>query len=302
MTVESYNTIPTLSHATERDIDLFIVEELICSPTTVDWFLEQSGINLSYAKHEVKHSKRRTRNRREIDIFVEGHFLSGKPAWALLIENKIDANEQPDQAESYREELVRHYQAHKFSKAVLIAPQAYGDAHSNFCSKFDVFISYEAFIDFLEKREKANKVDIARDKFKVDCFLQAITKQRRGYKKIANQKIRDFNRDYVSLMRSITPELIPGKTMLTPTKPDESVSMILDNSILKSLPKNIRPRRFSIELGKNSTRRANYVAVTFAGWGHAIDAIQENYNSISSDTLLAFGALTVISIEYSLCI
>src|SRR4051812_16735074 len=95
--------IPTLTHATERDIDLLLVEEIYASPDFVAWLAKRVGLPCELSETKVLHSKRRTRNRREIDIFVEMHQVSGKRS-ALLIENKLDAFEQPDQAESYREE------------------------------------------------------------------------------------------------------------------------------------------------------------------------------------------------------
>ena len=63
--------IPTLSHATERDIDLLLVEELFANFEFVTWVAAQAGFEGAIASWDVKHSKRRTRSRREIDIFVE---------------------------------------------------------------------------------------------------------------------------------------------------------------------------------------------------------------------------------------
>ncbi len=63
--------IPTLTHATERDIDLLLVEELYSSAAFVAWMAAQAGITGEISGWDVKHSKRRTRSRREIDIFVE---------------------------------------------------------------------------------------------------------------------------------------------------------------------------------------------------------------------------------------
>ncbi|TWF41181.1 PD-(D/E)XK nuclease family protein [Neorhizobium alkalisoli] len=95
------DTILTLTHATERDIDLLLIEELKCSPAFVRWLVQRVSDN-DFERSSVTHSKRRIHNRREIDITlsVDGPF--GRSV--ILIENKLDTPEQPQQAESYREE------------------------------------------------------------------------------------------------------------------------------------------------------------------------------------------------------
>lgn len=85
--------IPTLSHATERDIDLLLVEELFSSNDFATWIAGHAGISQQIVACDVKHSKRRTRSRREIDIFVEVDHSDGTRS-ALLIENKLDASER----------------------------------------------------------------------------------------------------------------------------------------------------------------------------------------------------------------
>ena len=95
--------VPTLTHATERDIDLLLVEELACSPDFVAWLLARAaGTRPIVQSSEVLHSTRRMFNRREIDIRLRASTDRGDVL--LLIENKLDADEQPDQARSYREE------------------------------------------------------------------------------------------------------------------------------------------------------------------------------------------------------
>lgn len=255
----------------------------------MDWFLEQCGIGLDYSTWEVLHSKRRTRNRREIDIFTEGFDIEKNEVWALLIENKLDTDEQPDQAESYREELNRHYDGHEVSKTVLLCPSEYARCNNEFADKFDHVVTYQEISNFFKSRGDKISTEGRRANFKADCFSQAVTKARRGYSKIGNKRIRDFNTDYVELMKKTSPSLKPGASMLGPTKPDESVSMILDvNATLSELPKDIRPRRFAIELGKNDSRRANYVAITFGGWGKYKDLIEQDFHKLEKSNLLNF--------------
>ena len=280
--------IPTLTHATERDIDLLIVEEALASRRFVEWIAIKLQLPLVFETWEVLHSKRRTRSRREIDICIETFGHDRRPIWVLLIENKIDANEQPDQAESYREELEQQYDGHQVGKMALVCPEEYSHSNHEFSKKFDSTITYEEVIRYFDNNLNGDDEAKRRSKFRRDCFSQAIHKYRRGYRKIGNPTIRDFNSQYVQLMRDITPALKPGKTMLGPTKPNESVSMILDNSSLSALPAEIRPRRFSIELGKGQSNRANYVAITFAGWGRSIEPIKQNFDVAIKDDLTRF--------------
>src|SRR5258706_15946841 len=127
------DNILTLTHATERDIDLLLVEELKCSPDFVRWLTNKigsiTGRSISLCVSEVTHSKRRTYNRREIDICLALKPSNGLPTY-LLIENKLDTSEQFEQAESYRAEadlLVqrqpgpRRLYCHSLSSCVLCA-------------------------------------------------------------------------------------------------------------------------------------------------------------------------------------
>ena len=95
--------IPTLTHATERDIDLLLVEEFFASKTFTSWFLHGVGFaNAEVLETSVLHSTRRMHNRREIDISVE--IKTTPRSILLLVENKLDADAQPKQDISYQEE------------------------------------------------------------------------------------------------------------------------------------------------------------------------------------------------------
>lgn len=268
--------IPTLTHATERDIDLLLVEELFASPEFVRWMFEQAGLPNEIESARVLHSKRRTRSRREIDIFVDVQAASGERA-ALLIENKLDATEQPDQAESYREELDAIADQFARRAMVIVCPSQYAAQHSEFVAKFDAVIPYETLSGYFGSR-KQHGVEAVRMRFRRDLIDQAIGKARRGYAPVPNAVIGGFNAQYVALLAQLAPEILPGATMLKEANPDDSVSMIFDHKrSLGFLPEDIRPSRFAHELGRGSTGRANYVAVVFPGWGAAINELREEF-------------------------
>ena len=266
--------IPTLTHATERDIDLLLVEELFASSAFVGWMAAQAGVCETVQKSTVLHSKRRTRSRREIDIFVDLHSIGGARC-ALLIENKLDAEEQPDQAESYREELHRVADAFHRSAMLIVCPEAYTREHAGFTGKFDAVVTYEDLRAYFDNAALMGGEIGERARFRRDILDQAINKHRRGYTPIPNEVVGDFNARYVALLAEVAPMIRPGKSMLKPANPDESTSMIFDHGAsLSALPADVRPTRFAHELGRGQDHRANYVAVTFGGWGPALPLLK----------------------------
>ena len=283
--------IPTLSHATERDIDLLLVEELQSSLDFVVWMASQAGLSKEISSWDVKHSKRRTRSRREIDIFVEIVHSDGTQT-ALLIENKLDAGEQPDQAESYREELDTIDGSYSRTAMAIVCPEAYASQHNDFVGKFDAVVTYEAIGDyFREAQDEAGSAVVLRYAFRAEILDQAVHKHRRGYTAIPDHIVGDFNAKYVALLAEVAPEIRPGPSMLKPANPRESTSMIFDqNATLRDLPEALRPRRFAHELGRGSDRRANYVAVTFAGWGAALSSTKERLVADSIELGATFSA------------
>ena len=283
--------IPTLSHATERDIDLLLVEELHASHDFVVWLAARSGLADPIASWDVKHSKRRTRSRREIDIFLELEHSAGTRS-AILIENKLDTSEQPDQAESYREEL--NALSGEFSRMamVVVCPEDYAEKHRQFTNKFDATITYQEVGTFLtEAAEEAGSDTVLRYRFRAEIIAQAIHKHRRGYTPIPDRVVGDFNARYVALLAEIASHLHPGNSLLKPANPRESTSMIFDQAkSLAELPDDIRPRRFAHELGRGSEHRANYVAVTFSVWGAALPAIQNQLKADAAEIGASFSA------------
>ncbi|MGZ8362949.1 MAG: hypothetical protein ACXW3D_03725 [Caulobacteraceae bacterium] len=220
----------TLTHATERDVDLILVEELKCSPPFVRWFVQQVGTKvgrqLDCETCRVTHSKRRTYNRREIDITLEV-VSSGRRA-VFLIENKLDTSEQPRQAESYREEAdLLVSQGAEAAFTVLVCPTAYAQSASRFAEKFDCVVAYEAVADFLAFRASQESGELAdRLRHRRELVSQAITKARRGYEAVPLAEIERFNVRYVALLTEMGVDLPPGPSMLEPDRPGESKTMI----------------------------------------------------------------------------
>ena len=227
---ELFDDMLTLTHATERDVDLLLVEELKCSPAFVAWFVgrvaEGTENMPAWQDSHVSHSKRRLHNRREIDITL--HLRSDVPT-TLLIENKLDTDPQHRQAESYREEALAIVAQREAGAVftVLVAPDAYIRSTSTFAAKFDATVSYEAVSDFLAARARREDGEIARRLHHRHALMdQAITKARRGYQAVPLAPIEAFNAKYVALLRESGVDLEPGPSMIKEGRPGESKTMI----------------------------------------------------------------------------
>lgn len=227
----------TLTHATERDVDLLLVEELRCSAAFVRWLVSQVAANTNasfrYETSEVTHSKRRLHNRREIDICVTLKGQSNLPIF-LLVENKLDTSEQVNQAESYQAEaklLVADGLA-QAAYTILICPNAYAREHATFVSKFDLNVSYEAIIDRLAARADEPGELGLRLRHRREMLEQAVTKARRGYEAVPLPIIERFNSKYFALAAQSFPMLTLGPSMLREGRPGESKTMIFAPSTL----------------------------------------------------------------------
>lgn len=230
----------TLTHATERDVDLLLIEELKCSSAFVSWLTERVGkaVNrqIECQGSAVFHSKRRVHNRREIDISLDVHCTNERVS--ILIEIKLDTLDQPRQAESYREEAQTIVARGDASAAftLLTCPRAYALKSSAFADRFDCVVTYEEVQAFLGMRARQEKGELAQ-RLAHRCALleQAITKARRGYEAVPMEEIGNFSTQYVTLLRECQIDLPPGPSMLK-AGPGESKTMIFADGALPKWP------------------------------------------------------------------
>ncbi len=264
--------IPVLTHATERDIDLLLVEEFASSPLFAATILNAIGLgDLGFQCASVMHSVRRIYSRREIDISVRMQTATGDVL--LLIENKLDASEQPRQAQSYRDEAQEQAANYHTVHTILVCPQDYRAANSNFAAGFDNVISYESLATFFEARAAREAGELAaRLGHRSRMMRQAIEKQRRGYTQVIHPAKRQFTERYVALLRGMAPELIPGPSMLRESAAD-SVTMIFGPESLPKWP--FLPQMRIV----HQLREAN-ANINFYTWG---DHFNELAAQISAD-------------------
>jgi hypothetical protein len=136
---------------------------------------------------------------------------------ALLIENKVDAPAQPDQALRYRrrgEEGVNSEDWHSFSTCI-IAPQKYlggtGDAR-----QYDVQVAYEWIHDQLGSLE----VGAGRSAFRRQMLVQAIEQNRRGYSPKHDERVTAFWRCYWEALQGLFPDLAMPEPISKPAGSD----------------------------------------------------------------------------------
>ncbi|WP_313607823.1 PD-(D/E)XK nuclease family protein [Rhizobium sp.] len=256
----SDDTFLILTHATERDVDLLLIEELQCSMDFVRWLVGRVSSD-PFERSSVAHSKRRIHNRREIDITLTIDGPAGQTV--CLIENKLDTQEQPQQAESYREEAVALVAEGK-AKAVhtiLVCPRQYAAAAPVFAGKFDHVIAYEDVAGFFAIRASQISGELrARILHRQSLMDQATTKARRGYEAVGLVDIDRFLEKYVGLLGTEGISLEPGPSMLKSGRPGESRTMIFAPS---TLPKwSFLPQTRLV----HQLREAN-ANINFYGWG-----------------------------------
>lgn len=147
-------------------IDFLLEEELSCSPEFAGRFLEQCGFDGGSIR-EVRHSV--CDQFGETDVLADCILLSGSPG-ALLIEDKINASFQHQQAERYRlrgEAGVSDGRWTAF-RTVLVAPTRYIGTGTH---GFDVAIPLEHLTEWVCPN------DPGRAEFKRARLLQAIEKK-----------------------------------------------------------------------------------------------------------------------------
>ncbi|MBM3331330.1 hypothetical protein FJY68_05680 [candidate division WOR-3 bacterium] len=145
----------TLESVTERDVDLLLVEELKCSEGFREWFLSQLALALGRAPWQrlssfrVRHSVSGVgKHAGETDVEVS--FAAAGTRVLVLVENKLDAPFQPDQAQRYVLRARELVEQHKYDEAlpVLLAPSGYIGSTST-SEEFDAAISYEDVMKYL---------------------------------------------------------------------------------------------------------------------------------------------------------
>jgi hypothetical protein len=140
----------------ERDVDLLLAEELDVNPAFANHiksFTKFAGEPATVAEFWVSKSN----NLGESDLVVVYQRSDGS-RFALLIEDKVDASLQPDQAARYRMRAERERSKGMYTdfEVVLCAPAFYLENHGNL-DVFDRRITFEQLADFLDASDRRSK-------------------------------------------------------------------------------------------------------------------------------------------------
>ena len=186
-----------LLYVAERDIDLLLLEELNTNPDFPRWIATQAAPESRFspcigAWHSVVHGQLGESD--IVTLFDDG--------LAILIENKIDAPAQPDQALRYSKRGEAGCQEGHWSAylSCIVAPQRYLDANSE-AQAYDFQLPYEAIRDWFGQQEGL------RVNYRAAVIQEAIEQNRRGYSPIADEDVTRFWLAYWEVANSLFPGL-----------------------------------------------------------------------------------------------
>lgn len=185
----------------ERDIDLLLLEEFLSCPYFQQWFVSKiSDVDLGkcvWASRSVTHATGES----DLEVVFEDE---SKCRTRLLIENKVAASLQPQQAERYSLR-ARSYMAREDcgrSLTVLCAPSRYfGNSQS--CKGFDSRITHEAILDWFRDARHLGP----RRLYKMALLESAIVKGTLGYQPREDAAVTAFWKWYWRLSQDVAPEL-----------------------------------------------------------------------------------------------
>ena len=173
---EDYNDTLCMPNVTERTIDQILEEEFLINPEFFQLFLLkcfQSTLTQNATVTKSYRSVTQTRSGGdESDVIIL--FEHGEKAYALLIENKINASKQDKQPERYIERGISGIRGGLWDafETVLIAPNSYIEARKEH-DLFHNYVSYEHIIQILE----ITITDLSRQKYRTNAFSEAIQKK-----------------------------------------------------------------------------------------------------------------------------
>ncbi|MBC6440815.1 MAG: PD-(D/E)XK nuclease family protein [Rhodospirillales bacterium] len=163
----------------ERDIDLLLCAELhAASPLRTRMAAIWKDRRPTFEKAWINH----TEFDGESDLVI--WFRGDQGDLVLLVENKITAEFQPDQAERYRARAERSSKDNDADvRTVLVCPKKYLSRHLTEAERFDELLTYEDIIDDL-----ASSTD-ARSRFLAEVLKDGIEANRQGYTPVPNKLV-----------------------------------------------------------------------------------------------------------------
>lgn len=174
----------------ELHIDLLFLEEFYSSDSFNKWFLTRT-IGTNHATHVIRTDHSVYELERESDLEI----LYGGIDWEVLflIENKINASFQKEQAEDYLKRAEEYVRRGKCTTCytVLFAPSAYIEQFKS-VHHFHFYVSFEQLIEFFQQERHIGR----RAQYKINVLSKAIEKYKvkkgSSVPSEVNQGISDF--------------------------------------------------------------------------------------------------------------
>ena len=193
---------PRIAGVCERDIDLVLLEEFLATPEFASWFAQTAGIADPLLGTVVDAHRSVTHSTGESDLEV--HFESTSGRTTLLIENKIGAGLQPEQAARYHLRGADHVAKDRCDRflTVIVAPDDYF-ADASQMKGFDCRVSYEALMKWYERATFLGP----RRLYKLALLQSGIDKATFGYQPDVDTAVTDFFRAYWDIVVSAYADL-----------------------------------------------------------------------------------------------
>lgn len=195
--------LPFLQSVDERDVDFVLLEEFHSDPAFVRWFFEKvtgkpyNNGRFVGAWHSISDP---CLGESDLTVVIE----SNDKRFGVLIENKIDALAQPEQAGRYSLRATNSKIAGEWHECAtcIVAPERYLAVDQE-AGKYDARITYEAIHDWLRR----NTPETKRRQFRLDIFAMAIKQHRRGRTRHVDERVAMFFREYWSFAEANFAEL-----------------------------------------------------------------------------------------------
>jgi len=188
----------------ERDVDLLLLEEFHVSKEFQGWFAERvfgtegRAYRFKDAWHSVSDPKWG-----ESDLLVTYESQPGAVV-GLLLENKIDAVCQPEQALRYQKRGEVGVQEGRWMafRTCIVAPSKYIGTGAG-TEDYQAMVTYEDLLGFFLGFGESDR----RYQYRARLVREAIEQSRRGYTRVPHEDVTQFWRRYWELVRCEFPEL-----------------------------------------------------------------------------------------------
>jgi hypothetical protein len=186
--------------ARESEVDSIVVEEIFCSKDFQNYLLSKMSLKDNSELIGAWKNIMPT-NFGECDIVIE--FIENNKKLAILIEDKIDAPEQPQQAERYHKTGKLLVQEGKIDQYIscLLCPKDYFKEGAPM-EKYDKKITYEELLEYFEQQENSKRIQ-----FKKMILQNGIIRAKTGYMQNIDEKTNNFYQYYEGIGRKNNPEL-----------------------------------------------------------------------------------------------